>query len=73
MKFAAIIEYGEDKGALKTTHPAHRTIYGLSLRVVSCAQQARSRTTLERSGYWMLIARRQPMRSSRVIRLSRPV
>ena len=25
MKFAAIIEYGEDKGALKSNHAAHRT------------------------------------------------
>lgn len=24
-KFAAIIEYGQDKEALKATHPAHRT------------------------------------------------
>ena len=24
MKYAAIIEYGEDKGALKAHHPAHR-------------------------------------------------
>ena len=25
MKFVAIIEYGDDKGALRTNHPAHRT------------------------------------------------
>ena len=25
MKFAAIIEYGEDKAGLKASHPAHRT------------------------------------------------
>ena len=31
MKFAAIIEYGEDKAGLKANHPAHRAYLGTFL------------------------------------------
>lgn len=69
MKFAAIIEYGGDKGRLKANHPAHRTYLRTFLENGQLRAAGPFADEPAQYGCWMPILRKRPRRSSRETRL----